>query len=129
MADDSTSPNVHQGAAGAFLPFSIANFKKLFDHSESRKYMSDMEVEQVRAAVEEKDVTLLGKLYEILLLEQATGQEIIRDFVTTKNRIVGGFMGEAKGIEKKFAEAPFKKKVAAEEKSEQTSAEEMLKRI
>lgn len=129
MADDSTSSNVHEGTAGAFLPFSIANFKKLFENSESRKYMSDMEVRQVDVAIEEKDVMLLGKLYEILLLEQATGQEIIRDFVTTKNRVVDGFMAEAKGIEKKFAEAPFKKKVAAEEKSEQKSAEEMLKRI
>ncbi len=107
-------------------PFSIANFKKVFSNSASRQCMSDMDVEQVRTAIEEKDVVLLGKLYEILLKEQVADDEIIRDFVMTKNKILDGFMFEARNIENKFVQAPMKKRAAKTAKREQKNAEKML---
>ncbi len=115
--------------ATSIQPFSIQNFKKAFNNSKSRKYMSDMEIEQVRAAMEEKDVMLLGKLYEILLEEQANDEQIIRDFVMTKNRILDDFMAESKSIENKMLQAPLKKKVATTEKNEQKHAEALLKNL
>lgn len=115
--------------ATSMQPFSIPNFKKAFNNSRSRKYMSDMEVEQVRTAMEEKDVMLLGKLYEILLQEQTNDEAIVRDFVMTKNRIIDDFMAESKSIENKMLQAPLKKKVAKTEKREQKRAEAILKKL
>jgi len=124
-ANSMGTPGASAGTS-MFKPFSIANFRELFENSESRKYMSDMEVRQVSVAIEEKDVMLLGKLYEILLLEQATGQEIISDFATTKNRIVDGFMAEATHIRKKFVEKPQEERRAEQEASEQVAAEKLI---
>ena len=110
-------------------PFSIANFRMMFSQSRARQYMSDMEIEQIRVAVEEKDVILLGKLYEILLQEQATDEQIVREFVMTKNKIMDGFMVDAMDAEKKIVESPRKKKVAKAEKKEQKQAEAILKKL
>ena len=109
--------------------FSIANFKKAFRDSAARQYMSEMEVEQVRTAVEGKDVMLLGKLYDVLLQEQVSDEQIVREFVMTKNRILDDFMAEATSIEKKMVQAPFKKRVAKTEKQEKKRAENILKKL
>lgn len=115
--------------ASSTQPFSIANFKKAFNSSRSRKYMSDMEIEQVRTAIEEKDVMLLGKLYDILLQEQVNDEQIVRDFIMTKNRILDDFMAEATSIGNKMMQAPLKKRVAKTEKLEQKRAEAILKKL
>jgi len=113
----------------AILPFSIANFRKVFNNSPSLKYMSDMEIEQVRKAIEDKDVMLLGKLYDILLRERTTDEQIIRDFVMTKNRIIDNFLIETTTIEKKMIEAPMREKIATAEQKEQMTAEDILNNL
>lgn len=110
-------------------PFSIANFKKAFSNSRSRKYMSDMEVEQVRTAIEEKDVMLLGQLYDILLQEQVNDEQIVRDFVMTKNKILDGFLFETVSIEKKFVQGPMKKRAEKAATKEKKKAEKMLENL
>lgn len=115
--------------ASSMQPFSIQNFKIAFNNSRGRKYMSDMEVEQVRTAIEEKDVMLLGKLYDILLQEQVNDEQIVRDFIMTKNRILDDFMAESKGIENKFVQGPIKKRAAKIEKKERKKAEKMLENL
>jgi hypothetical protein len=89
--------------------------------------MSDMDVTQIHQAIEEKDVMLLGKLYEVLLREQDSKEEAVRDFVISKNKIIDEFMVQTVDIDKKFVEAPRKKAVAKAEKKEQKSAENILK--
>ena len=116
-------------AMSPLKPFSIKNFRELFENSSARQFMSNMELEQVRVAIENKDVMLLGQLYDILLKGQMNDQDIVRDFVMAKNRIVDGFMAEATGIEKKISEAPRKEAVSKAEKREQAKAEAMLKKL
>ena len=112
-----------------FKPFSIENFKEAFNNSKARQYLSDMELEQVRVALEEKDLGLLGTLYEVLLQEKAADEEIVRDFVMAKNRILDGFETEAVNTGKKMLEAPRKMRAAKTEKEEQLKAEGMLKNL
>jgi hypothetical protein len=109
--------------------FSIANFRKAFSESRARQYMSDMEIEQIRTAIEEKDIMLLGKLYDVLLQEQLTDEQIIRDFVMTKNKLLDGFMVNAMSIEKTLVQGPMKKRVAKAEKKEQKKAEDILNKL
>lgn len=110
-------------------PFSIANFRQLFNAAQSRQYMSDMEVEQVRVAIEDKNVALLGQLYEILLKEQATDEEIVREFVMTKNRLVDKFMVDAVDIEKKMVQGPIKQAAEKAQRKEEKKAEKMLEEL
>lgn len=91
--------------------------------------MSDMDVEQVRAAMEEKDIMLLGKLYDILLKEQVSNEAVIRDFVMTKNKILDGFQVESMTIEKKIVQGPMKKRAAKVAKREQKKAEKILEKL
>ncbi len=109
--------------------FSLANFREAFQRSRARQYMSEMEVEQVRTALEEKNEFLLAELYDVLLQEQVADEKIVRDFVMTKNRIIDDFKASATSIEKKFVQAPLKKRIAKTEKSEHKKAEAMLKKI
>jgi|GEM_PF-2529197 len=124
-----TQTNTNSQGTAKKIGFSIANFKKLFRQSPARKFMSDMEVEQIRVAVEEKNVFLLGKLYDILLQENVVNEEIVRQFVLTKNKIIDDFSIEAVGIQKKTVQAPFQKKVAKAEQEERSSAEDILKNL
>lgn len=109
--------------------FTIANFRRAFSQSPARQYMSDMDVEQVRKAVEEKDLMLLGSLYEILLREQVNSEDIVRDFVMTKNKILDGFMIETVNIEKKIVQGPKKAAAAKVERRERNRAEDILKKL
>ncbi len=109
--------------------FSIKKFKSLFYTSPARQFMSDMDIEQVRKAIEDKDILLLGQLYEILLHEQVTNENVIRDFVMTKNKILDGFTADAMSIEKRFVEAPRKERAEKAERKEQKKAEEILKKL
>jgi len=106
--------------------FSIPNFRKLFSESNAKQYMSDMDIEQIRTAMEEKDVMLLGTLYDILLKEQVSNEEVVRDFIMTKNKILDGFLVESMSIEKKIVQGPMKKRTAKAEKKEQKKAEQIL---
>lgn len=106
--------------------FSIANFRDAFQKSRARQYMSDMEVEQVRTAVEEKNIMLLGQLYDVLLQEQVTDEQIVRDFVMTKNKLLDNFTVASIDIEKKLIQKPQKKRVARAEKKERKAAEKIL---
>ena len=106
--------------------FSLANFKKAFEKSPARQYMSQMEVEQVRLAIEEKDLRLLEQLFEILMQEQVTNEKIVRDFVLAKNRLTDSFIAEATDVEKKLVQGPIKKKAAKVQKKDEKSADELL---
>lgn len=117
-----------QTATGS-APFSIANFRKAFEASGSRQYMSDMDIEQVRTAIEEKDIMLLGKLYDILLKEQVANESVVRDFVMTKNKILDGFMVETMTIEKRIVQGPMKKRAAKVAKKERKKAEQILEEL
>ncbi len=109
--------------------FSIANFRKLFTESNAKQYMSEMDIEQIRKAIEEKDLMLLGTLYDILLKEQVSNEEVVRDFIMTKNKILDGFMVESMSIEKKLVQAPLKKAAAKAEKKERKKAEKILEEL
>ncbi len=109
--------------------FSIAKFKTAFSNSRAKQYMSDMEIEQVRRAIEDKDILLLGQLYEILLKEQSTDEQIVQDFVMTKNRILDDFMVQATSIEKKMVQVPHKQAEARAVAQEEQAAEDILKKL
>ena len=109
--------------------FSIAKFKDAFAQWRGRQFMSDMELEQVATAVEKKDVILLGTLYEILMEEKSTNEEIVTEFIMKKNRIVDGFMVEAREIQIKLIEKPLKQKMAHAQKREQKQAEKILEQL
>lgn len=116
-------------AKGKVKPFSIQNFRELYNRSEAKKYLSAMDIEQIRVAMEKKDTALLEKLYETLLKEQASNDEIVRDFVITKNKILDEFYVEATQIKKRYVEAPMKKRAAKAEQKERKKAEDILKQL
>ncbi len=122
-------PNNTNTAKTGSKAFSIANFQKAFESSPARKYMSQMEVAQVRSAIEEKNIMLLGQLYDVLLREQVADEQIVRDFVMTKNRVADNFAVEVIDIEKKMVQGPMKQKAAKAEKKEQKGAEDLLKNL
>ena len=109
--------------------FSIANFKKLFNESKARQYMSEMDVAQVRQAIDDKDIMLLGQLYDVLLQEQMTNEEIVRDFVMTKNKILDDFAVTVRNIDQTMGKGAQKQIMATQEKQEQNSAEDILKNL
>jgi len=114
---------------GQFTPFSIPNFKKLFNFSRARQYMSEMDIRQIHEAIEEKDMVLLEKLYDVLLQEQMTDEEAIRTFVMAKNKILDDLAIKTMSIEKQFIELPRKEATAKIEKKEQKNAEDILKNL
>jgi|WetSurMetagenome_2_1015567.scaffolds.fasta_scaffold111957_3 hypothetical protein len=110
-------------------PFSLHNFQRLFSSSPASKYLTRFEVDQIREAMEKKNLPLLQKLYVVLHEERATDEELTRNFVMAKNRIMDDFMVEAKEIEQKYVEIPKRKASAKKEAAEKAGAEDILKQI
>ncbi len=113
----------------AVKPFSLVNFRALYEQAPSRQYLSKMEEEQIGAALKDKNIPLLEALYKILLQEQSSDAEIARDFIMTKNRILDDCMIDMKDIENKYLAKPLKKKRARTEKVERKKAEALLKQL
>jgi hypothetical protein len=109
--------------------FSIEAFSSLFEKSRIKKYMSQMEIEQIAKGIENKDVTLLKPLYVILQQANVTDSDIVKDFVMEKNKIVNDFTAEAHVIDRYYAAEPSRKMVAATEEREKAAAENILKNI
>jgi hypothetical protein len=116
-------------AAQNITPFSLENFKNFFNLSPAKKYLTRYEVDQIREAVEKKDLPLLEKLYAVLHEERDTDEELTRNFVMAKNRIMDDFMIKSKDIEKEYIEMPKRKASAKKEAVEKAGAEEILKQI
>lgn len=114
------------GGAAAKKMFTIKNFRELYYTSEAKKYLSSMEIEQIKVALEQQDVGLLEKLYKILQQESLTNEQIVREFVMTKNKIVDEFQVEVIDIEKKYITGPKLEKAKAVAEAEQAGAEELL---
>ena len=110
-------------------PFSIPNFQKLFNVSPAKKYLTRFEVDQIRMAMEKKDFEVLEKLYVILREERGADEDLTRNFVIAKNRIMDDFMLKAKGIENKYVELPKRKAASKEEAKEKAGAEDILSRL
>ncbi len=115
--------------ATAQLPFSLQNFQKIFGLSPAKKYLTKYEVNQIREAMEKKDLPLLEKLYVVLHEERKTDEEIMRNFVISKNRIMEEYIHGVKEIRKAYIEEPRKKRAAKEEAREKAGAEKILKQI
>ena len=109
--------------------FSIANFKFLFNASRAKKYLSIMEIEHIKVALEEKNLVLLRKLYEVLLQEYKTDEQIVQNFVMTQNRILNDLGNKAEDIKKQYIEIPRKKRIAKIENSEHAMADEILHQL
>jgi hypothetical protein len=118
-----------QSAATNSKAFSIRNFREVLRKSSATKYLSDMEIQQVRTAIEEKDLMLLGRLYEILLQQQASDEKIVRDFIFAKNRLTENFETSAVKIEKRDYEAKYQQRQAAIESEEKQKAENIINDI
>jgi len=106
--------------------FTIKNFKELYYKSEAKKYLSAMEIEQIKVALEQQDIGLLERLYKILQQEAVTNEQIVREFVMTKNKIVDDFQVEVIDIGKKYIVEPVKEKARAEEAKSKEDAEDLL---
>jgi hypothetical protein len=110
-------------------PFSLANFRSLFGGSVAKKYLTHYEVNQIREAMEKKNLSLLEKLYVVLLDERDTDEELTRHFVIEKNRIMQDYMFGVKEIKRIYIEKPRKARASKEEAREQMKAEKILKNI
>lgn len=108
------------------VQFSIEAFVELFRDSAAKQYMSKMDIEQIRRAVEEKDEYLLKELWPILLAGQTRDEEIVRNFVMTKNKILDDYDVEVVNIRKKFVDNPKKQKLRALSEKEANTAENIL---
>jgi hypothetical protein len=111
------------------IPFSLGNFQKLFGGSAARKYLTRYEVDQIREAIEKKNLALLEKLYFVLLDERATDEELTRHFVIEKNRIMNDYMFGVKEIKKIYIEKPRKARASKVEETEKARAEKILKNL
>ena len=109
--------------------FSIANFKFLFNASRAKKYLSEMELKNIQTALEEKNLVLLRKLYEVLLQEYKTDEQIVQNFVMTQNRILNDLGNKAEEIKKQYIELPRKKRIAKIENKEHLLADEILNQL
>jgi hypothetical protein len=115
--------------AGTQDPFSIFNFRRLFNNSTAKKYLTRYEVDQIAMAVEQKDVPVLEKLYNLLYEERSTDEELMRNFVIAKNRIMSDYIFGVKELKKVYIEKPRKERASKEEAREKAGAETILKQI
>ncbi len=109
--------------------FSFVNFRELWRNSRSKKYMSDMEIEQVKVALEDKNERLLSKLFEILQQEHLSNEKIVQDFVMTKNRILDELLIESTELKKKYIDIPEKNKRQTAETKEKSQADTLLNQL
>jgi hypothetical protein len=109
--------------------FTLASFTRLFRSSPASKFLTRFEMEQIKEAVEEKNLPLLQKLYMVLLEEKKTDEEVVRNFVMSKNRIMDDFSVKTTVIEKKYIEGPKRKKRAKAEAADKADVEDILNQI
>jgi hypothetical protein len=107
-------------------PFDFKAFAELFNASESKKYLSKMDIIQVNEAIENKNAELLSSLKDILLDERESQAKAVQAFINTKNRILSGLQVETKDIEKKQIEMPLKQAREKIEEEEKGKAEDLL---
>lgn len=107
----------------------VEKFMELFGKSNAAGLLPvEMKI-VLDSAIAGRDMSTLHKLYDILLLEQATETNIAREFNDAKNRIVDNFMVAATDIRKKYVEAPMREKMAAAASDEKADAEQILNKI
>ncbi len=121
--DQSVAQSSRQGS------FSVEAFRALFNRSVIRKYLSAMDVEQVRIALEDKDMVVLQRLYEVLLQAEAKDEKIVREFVITKNKILDKFYVESMGIHHQIVVGSIQKRSAKAHMEDETAAEDILKHL
>jgi hypothetical protein len=112
--------------AGEKTEFSIQAFRELFAKSKARKYLSRMEEETVRRALEEKNADLLKELYAVLVQEQESDEKLVQEYVMTQNKLMDDYSLKSTAIEKKYLRQINAEKIAPAEKSDQDEAERLL---
>lgn len=109
--------------------FTIGTFQKVYRSSRARKYLSRMETEQIRQAVEAKNLPLLKTLYDVLLQEKLKDEEIVREFVMTKNRIIDEFTVKAKHVHFEYVRKPVAKRHEVQRQKESDAADDILNNL
>ena len=107
----------------------IEEFLRLYNRCESVRFLSKMDKEQINEALEKKNFEVLNPLYKILLEESKNEEQIVRDFVMTKNRILDELSVDATEIKKKYIERPKMAKNAAIERAEEGAADDLLNNL
>jgi predicted transcriptional regulator len=73
-----------------FIIFSIENFRKVYFQSEVKQYLSGMDNEQLKKAIEDKDEPLLKGVYDILMQQDLQREERVQKIIATKNKYLFG---------------------------------------
>lgn len=110
----------------AAIPFSIENFVKLFEVSESKKYLSAEEIEQIQIAIEQKDTVLLQNLYQTLLAEKSADDAIVARFLDKKQELLDGAAIQAAEIYNQYVIKPKREEMAHREAQENGDPEDIL---
>lgn len=111
------------------LPFSIENFVKLFEQSESRKYLPAEGIKQIEKAIAEKDLLLLESLYKTLLAEKAADDAIVAKFLEKKQKLMDKAVIQSQQIYSDYVVKPQQQMRAVVEAEEHNSAEGILDNI
>ncbi|MBD3328116.1 hypothetical protein GF340_02310 [Candidatus Peregrinibacteria bacterium] len=111
------------------VPFTIENFLKLFAKSDARKNLNSDEIAQIRTAIEHKDEQLLKNLFQILLEEKKSQDEIMDALTEDKEKIMDEFNITMESLHSKHVEGPKKEMLAEMEQEEKAEAENILKQI
>ncbi|MBU0668104.1 hypothetical protein KJ835_03195 [Patescibacteria group bacterium] len=108
--------------------FPMNQFRELFAKSYSMSLLTLENRDLIEKAMVENDVTLLEKIYSILLQEQASDRKIAEEFSVDKNRILDDYLVTATDIRRSYLETPMKEKIANAATEEKIEAEEILKK-
>lgn len=110
----------------AAIPFSIENFIKLFEVSESKKYLSVEEIAQIQTAIEQKNTQLLQNLYQTLLAEKTADNTIVACFLDKKQESLDEAAIQAADIYNQFIIKPKREEMAHREAEENGNPEDIL---
>jgi hypothetical protein len=107
----------------------IEKFLELYGRSNAAGLLPVEIKMSIDKAIAQQDMTILNKLYQILLREQETNKQIVSDFNESRNKIMERFMVTATDLRKRYMESPLKRQRAAAVEQEKAEAEKILNKI
>lgn len=108
------------------IPFSIENFAKLFEISESKKYLSADEIQQITIAIAKKDMPLLQDLYGSLLAEKVADDAIVDRFLEKQQALMDGAAVQSTEIYNQYILKPKREQMATLEAQQNGNPENIL---